>query len=124
MLEQVFTRLESTEMHVWHHNCRTWDVRWLEFHSYPHDREQKWKLTELEDLSRLVSHWEEHMKKPMGDSKALIEPFGLPELPCTIFCYYVQNKWAWSLISKYRAGSGQVMSPLMKAEVLKQIRIF
>jgi hypothetical protein len=87
MLEQIFTRLESTEMLVWHHNCRTWDVRWLEFHSYPHDREQKWKLTELEDLSRPVSHWEEHMKKPMGDSKALIEPFGLPELPCTVFCY-------------------------------------
>jgi hypothetical protein len=124
MLERIFERLESTETHFWHHKCLTWDMRWLESHSYPNERKKQWKLTELEDQYRFQSHWEEHMKKPNGNSKELIEPLGLPELPSSVFCYYVQDKWAWRLINRYRAGRGRVMTPSMKAEVLKQTRVF
>jgi hypothetical protein len=76
-----------------------------------------WHQNGLPDGTDLV-------KKSAGDSQALIAPLGLPALPSPIFCYYVYCKWAWSLISKYRAGTGREMKPLMKAAVLKQIKLF
>ena len=122
MLKEIYLRLETTGTSIF--SGRYCDMTWLEYHSYPNERKQQWKLTELEDASRLDSHWEECVKKADGRSKDLIEPFGLPELPSPIFCYYVQDKWAWRLIKKYQAGTGRDMTPLMKAEVLKQIRVF
>ena len=103
---------------------RFWDVRWLEYHAYPNEQKQQWKLTNLEEFSRLEFNWERRVRRPRSNSNDLIGPLGLPDLPSPIFCYYVQDKWAWRLINKYRAGTGLAMDPLMKATVLKQIKLF
>ncbi|KAM0711036.1 hypothetical protein Q7P35_001775 [Cladosporium inversicolor] len=122
MLNEIYLRLESGGTGTF--RAHFYDVECLEYHAYPNEKKQQWKLAELEDESRLGSHWEDKMKKPRGDSKDLIGPLGLPELPSTAFCYYVQGKWAWRLINKYRAGTGLEMDPLMKAAVMKQIGLF
>lgn len=122
MLNEIYQRLESGGTGVF--RAHFYDVECLEYHAYPNEKKEQWKLTDLEDFSRLDLSWEENIKKPRGNSKDLIGPLGLPELPSPIFCYYVQDKWAWRLIRKYQSGTGREMAPLMKAEVLKQIRIF
>lgn len=122
MLKEIYLRLGSHGADTF--RCRFWDMSWLEYHAYPNERKQQWKLTNLEDYSRLDLNWEENIKKPKGNSKDLIGPLGLPDLPSTTFCYYVQGKWAWRLINKYRAGTGLEMDPLIKAAVMKQIRLF
>lgn len=122
MLKEIYLRLESHGTNTF--SCWFWDMSWLEYHAYPNERKQQWKLTDLEDYSRLDLDWEENIKKPKGNSEDLIGPLGLPDLPSTTFCYYVQGKWAWRLINKYRAGTGLEMDPLMKAAVMKQIRLF
>jgi hypothetical protein len=122
MLNDICLRFESGGTGVF--TAHIYDVECLEYHSYPNEKKEQWKLTDMEDFSRLDLNWEENIKKPRGNSKDLIGPLGLPELPSTTFCYYVQDKWAWRLINKYRAGTGLEMDPLMKAEVMKQIRLF
>lgn len=122
MLNEIYLRLEAGGTGTF--RAHFYDVDCLEYHAYPNEKKQQWKLTELEDESRMDSHWEDKMKKPRGDSKDLIRPLGLPELPSTAFCYYVQGKWAWRLINKYRAGTGLEMDPLMKVAVMKQIGLF
>lgn len=122
MVKEIYLRLETTGTSIF--SGQFCDMTWLEYHSYPNERKQQWKLTDLEDASRFHSHWEEYVKKADGNSKDLIEPLGLPESSSPIFCYYVQDRWAWRLIKKYQAGTGREMTTLMKAEVLKQIRAF
>ena len=122
MLKEIHLRLESHGTDTF--SCRFWDMSCLEYHAYPNEKKQQWKLTILEDYSRLDLNWEENIKETRGDSKELIGPLGLPDLPSTTFCYYVQGKWAWRLINKYRTGTGLEMDPLMKAAVMKQIRLF
>ena len=122
MLQQLCQRLESTGKDAF--TGRFWDVRYLEYYAYPNEQKQQWKLTNLEEFSRLEVNWEGRVRKPRGTSDELIGPLGLPDLPSTIFCYYVQDEWAWRLINKHRAGTGLAMDPLMKATVLKQIRLF
>lgn len=122
MLKQICERLEFAQRYQI--TCPVWDISRLERNSYPNEKKQQWKLTELEDVPRLHSDWEEYVKRPRWNSKDLMGPLGLPELPSKTFCYYVQGKWAWRLINKHRAGSGREMSPRMKAAVLKLIKLF
>jgi hypothetical protein len=122
MLNEICLRLESGGTGIF--RAQFYDMECLEYHAYPTEKKEQWKLTDLEDSSRLDLNWEENIKKPRGNSKDLIGPLGLPDLPSTTFCYYVEGKWAWRLINKYRAGTGLEMDPLMKAAVMKQIRLF
>jgi hypothetical protein len=104
--------------------CPEWDVNCREFLTYPNEGKQQWRLTDLVWHQNGLPNGEDLAKRSAGDSQALIEPLGLPALPSPIFCYYVDCKWAWSLISRHRAGTGRKMNPLMKAAILKQIKLF
>lgn len=122
MLNEICLRLESGGAGAF--RAQFYDVECLEYHAYPNEKKEQWKLTELKDFSRSDLNWEENIKKPRGNSKDLVGPLGLPDLQSTTFCYYVQDKWAWRLINKCQAGTGLEMDPLMKATVMQQIRLF
>jgi hypothetical protein len=104
--------------------CPEWDVNCRESLTYPNEGKQQWRLTDLVWHQNGLPDGTDLVKKSAGDSQALIAPLGLPALSSPIFCYYVDCKWAWSLISKHRAGTGREMKPLMKAAVLKQNKLF
>jgi hypothetical protein len=127
LLEQIWERIYDTETYshpLLPSTCPEWDVNCRASLTYPNEGKQQWRLTDLVWHQNGLPDGTDLVKKSAGDSQALIAPLGLPALPSPIFCYYVYCKWAWSLISKYRAGTGREMKPLMKAAVLKQIKLF
>jgi hypothetical protein len=127
LLEQIWERIYDTETYshpLLPSTCPEWDVNCRASLTYPNEGKQQWRLTDLVWHQNGLPDGTDLVKKSAGDSQALIAPLGLPALPSPIFCYYVDCKWAWSLISKYRAGTGREMKPLMKAAVLKQIKLF